>query len=129
MLAEIGLPASLVPFQQNDRVSGITKNNWYTLLDTALLGMTNHTKIPLRMATIMGFVSSFISLFMALLYLTLKLLYWQSYPVGLAPIIISLFFLGSVHLFFTGIIGEYLGAIYTQNLRRPLVVERERLNC
>ncbi len=129
MLAEIGLPAAQVVYHQRNRKFGVTKNNWYTLLDMALLGMTSHTKIPLRMAIILGFMASMVSLFLGILYTVLKLMYWQSFPIGLAPIMISLFFIGSVQLFFTGIIGEYLGAIYTQNLKRPLVVEKERINC
>jgi len=129
MIAEIGLPVARVEYQQKNRTRGITKNNWYTLLDTALLGMTNHTKVPLRLATIVGFAASFGSLAMAFLYFILKLIFWQRFALGSAPLIISVFFLGSVQLFFTGIIGEYLGAVYTQTQKRPLVIERERINC
>lgn len=129
MLAEIGLPAASVKYEQKNRSHGITKNNWYTLLDIALLGMTNHTKVPLRLATIVGFSSSFGSLLMAFLYFILKLIFWERFALGSAPLIIGLFFLGSVQLFFTGIIGEYLGAVYTQSQKRPLVIEKERINC
>jgi polyisoprenyl-phosphate glycosyltransferase len=129
MLAEIGLPAARVEYHQKNRTRGITKNNWYTLLDIALLGMTNHTKVPLRLATIVGFASSLGSLLLAILYFVLKLVFWQSFAFGSAPLIIGLFFLGSVQLFFTGIMGEYLGAVYTQTQKRPLVIEKERINC
>jgi hypothetical protein len=129
MLAEIGLPASLVEYRQRNRMHGKGKNNWYTLFDTALLGMTNHTKIPLRLATIFGFCLSLGCFALAILYVILKLIFWDRFALGSAPLIISFFFLGSVQLFFTGIIGEYLGAVYTLNQKRPLVVERERINC
>jgi len=129
MLAEIGLPVARVEYRQKGRARGITKNNWYTLLDTALLGMTNHTKVPLRLATILGFSCSFLCLTMAGLYFILKLIFWERFALGSAPLIIGLFFFGSVQLFFTGIIGEYLGAVYTQSQKRPLVIEKERINC
>ena len=129
MLAEIGLPVARVEYEQKHRAHGLTKNNWYTLLDVALLGMTNHTKVPLRLATIVGFTASFGSLGLAFLYFILKLIFWERFALGSAPLIIGFFFLGSVQLFFTGIIGEYLGAVYTQSQKRPLVIERERINC
>jgi hypothetical protein len=129
MLSEIGLPASLIEYKQQTRKRGVTKNNFYTLLDLALLGMTNHTKVPLRIATMAGLFCSLVSLIVGFIYLIYKLMYWYSFEVGLAPLIVGFFFLGSVQLFFIGIIGEYLGAIQTQMLRRPLVVEKERLNC
>lgn len=101
----------------------------HTLLDVALLGMTNHTKVPLRLATIVGFIASFGSLALAFLYFIAKIIFWNRFALGSAPLIIGFFFLGSVQLFFTGIIGEYLGAVYTQSQKRPLVIERERINC
>jgi len=93
-----------------------------------MLGITNHSKVPLRLATMLGFVVSFFSLCVALAYLVMKLLYWNSFYLGLAPLEIGLFFFGSVQLFFIGILGEYIGAIYTQVQKRPLVVELERIN-
>jgi hypothetical protein len=94
----------------------------------AMLGITSFSKVPLRLATMIGFGMSLLSLFVALGYLAYKLLFWNNFPVGQAPIVIGLFLFSSVQLFFIGIVGEYIGAIHTQVLRRPLVVEKERIN-
>ena len=93
-----------------------------------MLGITSHTKIPLRLATMLGFGLSFISLLVALFYFIYKLLFWQSFYLGIAPLVIGLFFFASVQLFFIGIIGEYVAFIHTQILKRPLVIEKERVN-
>jgi hypothetical protein len=93
-----------------------------------MLGITNHSKVPLRVATMAGFVMSGGSLLIAFGYLVAKLLFWNWFTVGTAPILISLFFFSSVQLFFIGILGEYLGAIQTQIHKRPLVIEKERIN-
>lgn len=110
------------------RRRGISTNNFYRLYDIAMLGITNHTKVPLRLATMVGFALSFLSLGVAGVYFVFKLLYWDSFSLGLAPLVIGLFFFGSVQLFFIGILGEYIGAIYTQVQKRPHVVEMERIN-
>jgi glycosyltransferase involved in cell wall biosynthesis len=128
LISEIGLPTVAVPFVQPSRKRGITKSNFYILYDIAMLGITNHSKVPLRLATMMGFACSFVSLLIGLVYLLYKLLFWQRFTVGVAPIAIGLFLFSSVQLFFIGIVGEYLGAIHTQVLQRPLVVEKERIN-
>jgi len=128
LIAEIGLPIAKIPYRQPLRKRGITKNNFYTLYDIAMLGITNHSKVPLRLAAFLGFAMSLMSLFVAVGYLVYKLLFWQNLPVGLAPIVIGLFLFSSVQLFFIGILGEYIGAIHTQVLGRPLVVEKERIN-
>ena len=94
----------------------------------AMLGMTGYTKVPLRIATMIGFLTSMISFLVGLVYLIYKLLFWQQFSLGSAPIVIGLFFLGSVQLLFLGIVGEYIGAIYTQVMKRPLVIEKERIN-
>jgi len=94
----------------------------------AMLGITNHSKVPLRVATILGFAMSALSLLAAFAYLCAKLLFWDSFSMGIAPLIIGLFFFSSVHLFFIRIIGEYVGSIHTQVLKRPLVIEKERIN-
>ena len=94
----------------------------------AMLGFVNHSKLPLRMASFLGFIVAFISLLVGLVYLVYKLVYWDSFSVGMAPLIIGLFFFSSVQLLFVGVIGEYVGAIYTQVRKRPLVIERERVN-
>jgi glycosyltransferase involved in cell wall biosynthesis len=94
----------------------------------AMLGITNHSKVPLRLATMVGFSLSIISLFVACGYLMYKLIFWKSFSVGIAPVVIGLFFFASVQLFFLGLVGEYIGSIYTQVLKRPLVIEKERIN-
>jgi hypothetical protein len=93
-----------------------------------MLGVTSYTKIPLRLATMLGFISAFLSFVVGLVYLVYKLIDWQNFSLGLAPVIIGLFFMGSIQLFFLGIVGEYIGSIYTLAVRRPLVIEKERIN-
>ncbi|MBX9743045.1 MAG: glycosyltransferase family 2 protein [Chthoniobacterales bacterium] len=128
LISELGYRVALVPYCQPSRKKGITKNNFYSLFDYAMLGITSHSKVPLRLATMFGFLMSFLCILVAVGYFIDKLLYWQSLPVGIAPIVIGLFLLASIQLFFIGVLGEYIGAIYTQTLNRPLVVERERVN-
>jgi glycosyltransferase involved in cell wall biosynthesis len=128
LIAEIGFPIARIEFVQPRRAHGITKNNFYTLYDMAMLGMTGYTKIPLRMATMLGFISAVVSFLVGLIYLIYKLIDWQNFSLGLAPVVIGLFFLGSVQLIFLGVIGEYIGAIYTQVMHRPLIIEKERIN-
>jgi glycosyltransferase involved in cell wall biosynthesis len=127
MIAEIGLPYVTIPYDQPLRKRGITKNNFYTLFDLALLGITSHSKVPLRVATIAGFVLSGLSLLVAVGFLVLKFTFWYALPAGYAPAVIGIFFLGSVQIFLIGLLGEYVGAVLTQVRRRPLVVERERV--
>lgn len=128
LISELGFPVSRVAYRQARRKSGITKNNFYTLYDMAMLGFTSHSKVPLRLATMLGFAMSLGSLLVAVGYFIYKLLFWQSFPVGMAPVVIGLFLFSSVQLFFIGIVGEYIGAIHTQVLHRPLVLEKERIN-
>ncbi len=128
LIADLGYDAARIEFTQPRRKRGITKNNFLTLYDLAMLGITNHSKLPLRLATMMGFLLSAISLTIAIGYTVYKLLYWSEFAVGIAPILIGFFFFMSVQLFFIGMIGEYVGAIHTQVLKRPHVVEKERLN-
>lgn len=128
LIADIGYESAKITYHQPKRARGITKNNFYTLYDLAMLGITNHSRVPLRIATMAGFLMATLSLFVATSYLVAKLIFWDFFSVGIAPIIISLFFFSSVQLFFIGIIGEYIGAILTQVQKRPLVIERERIN-
>ena len=128
LLCEIGFPIALVPFKQPRRLRGITKNNFYTLYDIAMIGITNHSKVPLRLMTMGGFLLSFLSALVALGFLIAKLISWDSFQLGTAPILIGLFFFGAVQTFFIGVIGEYIGSIYTQVRNMPLVVELERVN-
>jgi len=128
MIAEIGLPHAEVVYEQQRRKSGKTKNNFYTLYDLAMLGITKLSKVPLRIVTFAGFAGSFVSLLGGSIYFGYKVLFWHRFTVGIAPIAIGMFFLGSLQLLFMGILGEYIGNIHTQVHNRPLVVERERLN-
>lgn len=128
LIADIGFPIARLEFTQPPRKRGISKNNFYTLYDLAMLGVTGYTKIPLRLATMFGFFSAAISFLVGLAYLIYKLIFWFEFSLGSAPVIIGLFFLGSVQLFFLGIVGEYIGSIYTQVMKRPLVIEKERIN-
>jgi len=128
LICDIGFPRAEIEYFQPLRKRGITKNNFYTLYDMAMLGMTNHSKVPLRLATMSGFLMSIFSMICGIVYLVYKLLFWNSFSVGIAPLVIGLSFFASVQLFFLGIVGEYVGAIHTQILRRPLVIEKERVN-
>jgi glycosyltransferase involved in cell wall biosynthesis len=128
MIAELGLPCAKVTYNQKRRERGVTKNNIYTLYDLAMLGITNLSKVPLRLVIFFGFISALISLVLGVFYLAYKLLYWNSFSVGMAPLVLGLFFMGSVQLIALGIIGEYIGSIHTFVLNRPLVTEKERIN-
>lgn len=128
LIAELGFDMARITFKQPARLRGISANNFYTLYDMAMLGITSHSKVPLRLVTMSGFVMSALSLLTAIGYLVAKLFWWYSMPFGFAPLLIGVFFFGSLQLFFMGLIGEYIGFIYTQILKRPLVVEKERVN-
>jgi len=128
LVCEIGFPIATVPFRQPKRKRGITKNNFYSLYDIAMLGITNHSKVPLRLLTLGGFGLSIASMVMALFFLVAKILFWNSFSLGIAPILIGMFFFASIQMLFIGLLGEYIGAIYTRVRRLPLVVELERVN-
>jgi glycosyltransferase involved in cell wall biosynthesis len=127
LVCELGYPIARVPYAQPQRKRGITKNNFYTLYDVAMLGITSHSKVPLRLATMVGFGASALSFAVGLAYLVYKLIFWDRFALGIAPVVIGLFFFASVQLFFIGILGEYLGAIHTKVAKRPLVIEKERI--
>ncbi len=128
IVAELGYARKEIEYTQNKRRSGKTKNNWYTLYDMGMLGITSYSKMVMRTATIMGFFIAGMSFAVAMYYLVMKLVYWQRFPLGTAPVIISIFFLGSVQLFFIGFLGEYILNINTRVMKRPLVVEEKRIN-
>jgi glycosyltransferase involved in cell wall biosynthesis len=128
LIAEIGHEPSIVPFRQPARKRGISSQNFYTLYDLAFLGIVNHSKVPLRLATMVGFALAVLSLLVAFGYLVYKLLFWSQFSLGIAPILIGFFFLTAVQLFFIGIVGEYIGSIYTHVRHHPHVFEKERLN-
>ena len=128
IVAELGFERKEIPFTQPKRQRGKSSNNWYRLYDAAMLGITSYTKIGLRLATIVGFIISFLSVFVALIYLVLKLCNWNSFQAGIAPIIIGVFLLGGMQIFFIGFLGEYILNINQRIIHRPLVVVEERLN-
>lgn len=128
LICELGYPVARVPYRQPLRSFGVTKNNFYTLYDLAMLGVTSHSKIPLRLAAMAGFLFSCLSFVTGLVYLVYKLVHWDRFALGVAPLVIGVFFLGSVQLLFIGIIGEYIGAIHTKVTNRPHVIERRRIN-
>jgi glycosyltransferase involved in cell wall biosynthesis len=128
LISEIGFEVAEVHFTQPARKRGISKSNFYMLYDVAMLGITSQSKVPLRIATISGFILSMLSFLTAIIFLALKLLFWQNFSSGIAPMLIGLFFFSSIQLFFIGLLGEYIGAIHTQVLKRPLVIEKERVN-
>ena len=128
IVAELGPKRKDIPYTQHKRRAGKTHNNWYTLYDAAMLSFTSYTKVGLRLATIAGFIFSASCMVIALCYLIAKLIWWNSFPLGTAPMIIGIFFMGSVQLFFIGLLGEYVLNINTRVMHRPLVVEEKRIN-
>jgi polyisoprenyl-phosphate glycosyltransferase len=128
LLAELGYERTTIPYDQPKRVHGYSKTSLYIMYDVAMLGLTNHSRLPLRLAVMIGFITSFISFLVGMVYLIYKLVDWANFSLGLAPVIVGLFFFGSIQLVFLGILGEYIGAIYTQVQNRPLVIEKERIN-
>jgi len=128
LIADIGFEPALIEFSQPARKHGKSKSNILYLYEEAMLGITSYTKLPLRIATMIGFVTAVISFLIGMFYLIYKLIFWSSFTVGIAPAAIGLFFFASVQLIFLGIIGEYISMIYIHVLNRPLVYEKERLN-
>lgn len=127
-VSEIGLRRTTIEFVQPLRKHGQSKHNFFSLYDVAMTGFVNHSKLPLRLATFSGFCLAGVSLLVALAYLIYKLLWWSTFSLGQAPVVIGLFFFSAVQLIFIGIIGEYVGAILTQVKNHPLVIEDEKIN-
>ena len=128
IVAELGFKRKDIYYKQNMRRSGKTHNNWYSLYDAAMLSFTSYTKIGLRMATIIGFLFATINMLIAVGYLIAKLIWWDNFTLGTAPMLIGIFFIGSIQLFFLGLMGEYILNINTRVMKRPLVVEEKRIN-
>ena len=128
LVGELGFECAEVEFTQEKRAHGRTKNNFFTLYDMAMTGFVNHSMLPLRLATFAGFLIGAASLLVAAVYLVLKLVFWESFSFGMAPLMIGMFFFGAVQLIFIGVLGEYIGAILTRIKGRPLVIEAERIN-
>ena len=128
IVAELGFKRKEIPYEQQKRKAGKSKNNFYSLYDIAMLSFTSYTKIGLRLATFMGFFIAIISGIIALVYLILKLIYWDTFFMGMAPVLIGMFLLGAIQLVFLGLIGEYILSMNARIMNRPLVIEEERLN-
>ena len=128
IVSELGFKRKEIPYKQAKRKAGKTHNNFYTLYDAAMLGFTSYTKIGLRLATFFGMIVGALSFIVGLVYLVLKLIYWDRFVAGMTPMLIGIFFLGAVQLFFIGLLGEYILAINTRVMKRPLVIEEKRIN-
>ena len=128
LVCEIGYPIATVPFKQPRRTRGVTSQNFYTLYDLAMLGIIKHSKVPLRLMVMLGFVLAIVSLLAAFGYLLAKLLFWDKFQFGTAPILIGMFLFGAIQMLFLGMLGEYIASIQTQVRKLPLVVESERIN-
>lgn len=128
IVAELGYRRKEIPYEQPQRRAGKTSNNFYRLYDAAMLSITSYTKVGLRLATVFGSICSAVSMVVALVYLVMKLMYWDRFPAGMAPLLIGMCFLGSVQIFFIGLVGEYILSINSRVMKRPLVVEEERIN-
>ena len=128
IVAELGYKRKEIPYEQPERKAGKTHNNFLRLYDAAMLSFTSYTKIGLRMATFLGMGCGAISAVIGLIYLIMKLVLWDTFAAGMAPVLIGMFFLGSVQLFFLGFIGEYVLSINQRVMNRPLVIEEERIN-
>ena len=128
LLNELSDEIDVVEFNQPKRLSGKTKNNMFTLYDIGMLGIIKHSRAPLRLVTFLGFVLSFFSLFTAFIYFIYKLIYWNSFEVGIAPLVIGIFGFASIQILLLGIIGEYVGILLIHQRNMPLVIEKERIN-
>lgn len=128
IVAELGYRRKEIPYEQPKRRAGKTHNNFFRLYDAAMLSITSYTKAGLRLATLIGAFSGVVSMVVAVVYLVMKLIWWDRFPAGMAPMLIGMLFLGSVQIFFIGMVGEYVLSINQRVMKRPLVVEEERLN-
>jgi dolichol-phosphate mannosyltransferase len=128
LINELGYKIKEIPFDQPRRIKGISKNNFYTLYDIAMLGVISHSRVPIRLATFFGFILSIFSILTAFFFLIYKLIFWNEFALGIAPIVIGMFFMFGVLMGFIGLLGEYIGAIHTYVQKRPIVVEEERIN-
>ena len=128
LICELGFPITTIEFDQPRRLRGITKNNFYSLFDIAMLGIISHSKVPLRLSTFLGIGLGLLSFVIAVYYTVMKLLYWDNFPIGLAPLTIGFFLFMSLIFIFIGLLGEYIASIHTYVQNRPIVIEKERIN-
>lgn len=128
IVAELGYKIKKINYEHQKRKFGKSKSNLYLLYDYAMLGIVSYSKIVMRLATMIGFLFSFLSFLSGLIYFVYKIIYWEVFYTGIAPLIIGVFFIGSVQLFFIGLLGEYILNINTRVMKRPLVIEEKRIN-
>jgi glycosyltransferase involved in cell wall biosynthesis len=128
IVAELGFDRKDIPYHQQKRRAGKTKNNWYSLYDAGMLSITSYTKIGLRSATFLGAIIGCISFLIGIIYLILKLIYWDRFAAGTVPVLLGIFFLGALQIFFIGFLGEYILSLNSRMMKRPLVVEEKRIN-
>ena len=128
IVSELGYKIKKINYEQQNRKAGKSKNNFFTLYNIAMISITNYSKIVLRLSTMIGFLFSFLSFIFGLIYFIYKIIYWHSFNVGIAPLILGVFFIGSIQLFFLGLIGEYIVNINDRLMKRPLVIEEKRIN-
>lgn len=128
IVSELGYKIKKINYEKQNRKAGKSKNNFFTLYNIAMISITNYSKIVLRLATMIGFLFSFLSFIFGLIYFIYKIIYWHSFNVGIAPLISGVFFIGSIQLFFLGLIGEYIVNINDRLMKRPLVIEEKRIN-
>lgn len=128
VVSEIGFEIAEIKFRQPVRKRGISSGTFYSLYDIAMSGITTHSKLPLRIVSIGGFCLALLSMLLSIIYILAKLIFWNKFPLGFAPILIGSFFFFSLQMLFVGVLGEYIAAIHRQVLKRPLVIEKERVN-
>lgn len=128
IVSELGYKIKKINYEKQNRKAGKSKNNFFILYNIAMISITNYSKIVLRLATMIGFLFSFLSFIFGLIYFIYKIIYWHSFNVGIAPLILAVFFIGSIQLFFLGLIGEYILNINDRLMKRPLVIEEKRIN-
>lgn len=128
IVSELGYKIKKINYEKQNRKAGKSKNNFFTLYNIAMISITNYSKIVLRLSTMIGFLFSFLSFIFGLIYFIYKIIYWHSFNVGIAPLILGVFFIGSIQLFFLGLIGEYIVNINDRLMKRPLVIEEKRIN-
>ena len=128
IVSELGYKIKKINYEKQNRKAGKSKNNFFTLYNIAMISITNYSKIVLRLVTMIGFLFSFLSFIFGLIYFIYKIIYWHSFNVGIAPLILGVFFIGSIQLFFLGLIGEYIVNINDRLMKRPLVIEEKRIN-
>ena len=128
LVCELEGDIKLLKFDQPKRILGKTKNNFFSLIDVGLLGLVKHSKIPLRLMVIFGMLASIVSILVSIVFLFYKLFYWDSFDLGVAPIIVGLFFISAIQIFLLGLLGEYISVLLSHTRKLPLVIEKERIN-